>query len=333
MSDTFTHKSLAELCEVSETTIKSYRRKFPGFIPVATRGKPIRFRREAGDVCLRIRDCFNKGMSVGETHKVLKEHFKEYGGANGGRPAPPRPAGGVGVFSPEYMEKFFHTAGQMMQGMASLATAQAKADRRLQKLETAIERLMEIETANREHFSEILVSLAQAPAAAPTSPQGTASEPPEPETARQPRRKVVTVRGKEGEVKSYSFDSAEKAECRDGEDCPERPSDAFLGTPVVIHNDKGEFLGVPGRLPLKGFVEIIEKRSHEAGVSTFWSRRDKAWVYTLDAPDGDCHELHFSSTTTPRGNLVVLFSKVDVNGEPTSQAFLQAFFKQVKDGA
>ena len=57
MADTYTHKDLANLCSVSETTIKSYRRKFPGFIPVLTRGKPIRFKKDAGDVCLKIRDC------------------------------------------------------------------------------------------------------------------------------------------------------------------------------------------------------------------------------------------------------------------------------------
>lgn len=63
---TFTHKDLATLLGVSETTIKSYRRKFPNCIPVANQGKPIRFTADAGNICLRIRDLFELGMSVTE---------------------------------------------------------------------------------------------------------------------------------------------------------------------------------------------------------------------------------------------------------------------------
>ena len=77
MADSLTHRDLAELCGVSETTIKSYRRKFPGFIPVLTRGKPIRFRPGAGEVCLRILQCFKKGLSVNEIENVLAREFRK----------------------------------------------------------------------------------------------------------------------------------------------------------------------------------------------------------------------------------------------------------------
>lgn len=70
-----THKDLATLAGVSETTIKSYRRKFADCIPVASRGKPIRFTPEAGQVCLRIRDLFAEGMSVPEARARLAEEF------------------------------------------------------------------------------------------------------------------------------------------------------------------------------------------------------------------------------------------------------------------
>ena len=158
MADTYTHKDLANLCSVSETTIKSYRRKFPGFIPVLTRGKPIRFKKDAGDVCLKIRDCFEKGMSVNETLKVLKDNFKEQpaAGRRSTSVAAPQAQGGV---SQEYLEKFFQTAGQMMQGMAGLATAQVKAEHRLKKVETALGKLLEIETRNSEQFSQLLTHM------------------------------------------------------------------------------------------------------------------------------------------------------------------------------
>lgn len=73
--NTLTHRDLAELLGVSETTVKSYRRKFPGCIPVASQGKPIRFSPEAAKVALRIRDLFELGMSVEEVRLRLSGEF------------------------------------------------------------------------------------------------------------------------------------------------------------------------------------------------------------------------------------------------------------------
>ncbi|MDR2488300.1 MAG: helix-turn-helix domain-containing protein [Desulfovibrio sp.] len=72
---TFTHKALADLLGVSETTVKSYRRKFPGCIPVFTQGKPIRFTADAAAVGTRIRDFFEIGMSVKEVRARLAQEF------------------------------------------------------------------------------------------------------------------------------------------------------------------------------------------------------------------------------------------------------------------
>lgn len=76
MSDaTLTHKDLANLLSVSETTVKSYRRKFPDCIPVASKGKPIRFTPNAASVATRIRDFFETGMSVEEVRSRLAMEF------------------------------------------------------------------------------------------------------------------------------------------------------------------------------------------------------------------------------------------------------------------
>lgn len=328
MADTYTHKDLAALCGVSETTIKSYRRKFPGFIPVLTRGKPIRFKKEAGEVCLKIRDCFNKGMSVNETHRVLKNHFKEHREAAKKSPATPAPEGSV--VSPEYLEKFFATAGQMMQGMASLATAQAKAERRLGKLEKAVETLIDIETRNSDAFAQLMTQL-KAPATETSSTKPSSSEAGAAAAAPQVRaRKIVNVKSPEGDVKSYALEKKEE----EGEEPPafERPTDAFLNTPIVIRNDQGEFLGVPGRLSVASFTEILVREAEEGGAShSQWYRTDDTWVFAMEAPGGDTHELFFETTTTPRGNLVVHLERLDVNGKETSPQFLQEFFRQVKD--
>jgi DNA-binding transcriptional MerR regulator len=337
MADIYTHKDLAALCGVSETTIKSYRRKFPGFIPVLTRGKPIRFKSEAGEVCLMIRDCFAKGMSVNETYKVLKEHFKEDRPARQRRtrsadPAPEQSAAFSAGVSQEYLERFFATAGQMMQGMAGLATAQAKAEHRLRKVETALEKLLEIEAENKAFFSRILERTAapELPGDAPEAAPEPAAEPAAeaaPQSAPEPKmraRKIVNVRGPEGDVASYALE-------QDDQPSPERPSDAFLGTPIVIRNDQGEFLGVPGRLPLAGFLSILVDETD--GADANWTRKENTWIFTVTASDGDTHALHFTSTTTPRGNLVILLDRLDVNHTRTSPEFLQEFFRQVKDKA
>lgn len=321
MEDTYTHKDLANLCSVSETTIKSYRRKFPGFIPVLTQGKPIRFKKEAGEVCLKIRDCFEKGMSVRETNKVLKEHFKEQPVA---RQAAPRGQGqpSRGVVSEEYLEKFFATAGQMMQGMASLATAQARSAQRLDKLEKAVNNLIEIETRNSELFTEVIGRMGGS--GGTQAPQQPAPEAPAAETKVR-SRKIVNVKGPEGEVKSYTLEKSEETATE------EMPPEAFLATPIVILNDQGEFLGVPGRLSLAGFVEALAREAEEGGSSKAgWQCKDDSWIFSTTMPGGDSHALHFLSTTTPRGNQVVLLDRLDVNGTQTTQQFLQEFFRQVK---
>lgn len=327
MADTYTHKDLARLCGVSETTIKSYRRKFPGFIPVLTRGKPIRFRGEAGDVCLKIRDCFAKGMSVNETRKVLKEHFKEEPPARRSRATTASHGSSAGI-SQEYLENFFKTAGQMMQGMAGLATAQAKAEQRLRKVESVLERLLELEAGNRE---SMVALLRERPAEAPKAePVNSFTPPPEPEPEPEPKmraRKIVNVRNAEGGVESYAL---EKEETPTAELV--LPPDAFLNTPIVIRNDQGEFLGVPGRLSLSGFLEILVREAEENGSSlSNWVKRGDVWMFTIESPGRDTHRLYFTTTTTPRGNLVVLLDRLDVNGRQTSPQFLQEFFRQVKD--
>ncbi len=45
----------------------------------------------------------------------------------------------------------------------------------------------------------------------------------------------------------------------------------------------------------------------------------------MEVPGGDSHELYFTSTTTPKGNLVVLLDRLDVNGKKTTPQFLQEF--------
>jgi DNA-binding transcriptional MerR regulator len=75
--DSLTHANLSRLLGVSVTTIKSYRRKFPGFLPALTAGKPLRFPASTAQVCADIRDAFSQGLSVRETTELLTSRYPE----------------------------------------------------------------------------------------------------------------------------------------------------------------------------------------------------------------------------------------------------------------
>lgn len=137
MSDvTFTHKDLANRLGVSETTIKSYRRKFSGCFPVASKGKPIRFRQEAEEVALRIRDLFAKGMSVEEVRERLLEDFnwwkpKDLGG----------PKRDVSKVKADLPQNFATAVSNMAKSMISLNQQQAAVLGAMQRIEEMLKEI------------------------------------------------------------------------------------------------------------------------------------------------------------------------------------------------
>ncbi len=136
--NTLTHKALAELLGVSETTVKSYRRKFPGCIPVANQGKPIRFTADAAQVALKIRDLFNLGMSVEEVRLRLAEEFawiaatppKE-------KPAKAADGGGRAAIEPELTANVSNLA----KSMVTMSHRQNAILTRMQGIESMLEEL------------------------------------------------------------------------------------------------------------------------------------------------------------------------------------------------
>lgn len=132
-----THKDLSVLLGVSETTVKSYRRKFPGSIPVANKGKPIRFKPEAAGICLRIRDLFAEGMSVDEVGARLTQEF----GWRRPRSAEPRAAGGLkkpAGGNVDLSQSFATALGNMAKSMISLNQSHTGILNTLKKVETML---------------------------------------------------------------------------------------------------------------------------------------------------------------------------------------------------
>lgn len=149
-----THKDLSRLLGVSETTVKSYRRKFPECIPVANQGKPIRFRSEAAAVCTRIRDLFELGMSVPEVRTRLAEEFAwiepeapaaappavaEELPAGGEKPAEPVAVAPAQPARVELSQDFTTAVSGLARSMVHLTQQQTAMMKRLQGLEQHLE--------------------------------------------------------------------------------------------------------------------------------------------------------------------------------------------------
>ena len=166
--NTYTHKALARQLKVSETTIKSYRRKFPGCIPVASRGKPIRFSADALAVCRRIRDMFEKGMSVEEVRSRLALEFSwiedsprgfdEDGAAEPQLVGPPEAGDrdGAGVVLPP---GFANAISGLAKSVVTLTRQQAEILSRLCSLEGSLQnaRLFEPSSGGAGFESEVKV--------------------------------------------------------------------------------------------------------------------------------------------------------------------------------
>ncbi len=127
---TLTHKDLAKALNVSETTIKSYRRKFADCIPVASKGKPIRFTADALPVALRIRDMFEAGMSVAEARARLAQEFSWIALVA----SKPEPVGRPVALPPE----FTLSLSNLAKSMVTLTRQQSAIIDRIRVLESAL---------------------------------------------------------------------------------------------------------------------------------------------------------------------------------------------------
>lgn len=138
-----THRDLARLLGVSETTVKSYRRKFPDCIPVASQGKPIRFTAEAAAVSLRIRDLFEMGMSVEEVRARLAAEFAWIAPEAPARDdrddtEPAEPAAPAQPARVELPQDFTLAVSNLAKSMVGLTQQQNAILKRVQHIETLI---------------------------------------------------------------------------------------------------------------------------------------------------------------------------------------------------
>lgn len=361
-AENYTHRDLAQALGVSETTIKSYRSKFPTFLPVAREGKPVRLHPEALDVCLRIRDLFAQGLSILQTSQALRDEFKEYPlnrrlSTPQSRPAAAGPAQDSGL--PERLPDC--VVERLAERLAEMAQAQDHARQRMELLEAEVRNLATLEAASKALVAELLAELraakaqpsfaapvapvaAPAPAAkaeasapqpagaaaeASSSPSGEADTPDNPGSVDTvlTARKIVTVHGPRGPLASYALGREPKP----APPFPEAlaPDSAFLDLPAVIRSDRGDFLGLPGGQSVRRLVEVLSPEG--APPATWFQEGPQAWVCAIPLGRAQNRELLFERTTTPRGNLVGHIRRMRINEIEATPVQLQEIFRQLRD--
>jgi hypothetical protein len=331
---TYTHRDLAGLLGVSETTVKSYRSKFPGFLPVAREGKPVRLHPEALEVCRHIRDLFADGLTITQTIDRLKTEFKEY---------------------PHNRRLSIPAAQAQDSGLEArleaLTQAQDSARERMEQLEAEVRNLATLEAASKTLVAELLQELrasrlaAPAPASPlprpePQQPESHKPEPPAPElfASEDPAgstmvtaRKIVTVHGQTGAKASYALAREPRPEPLFAE--PALPEADFLDLPAVIRSDRGDFLGLPGGQSVARLLEVLTPQ--DGAPAAWYEDGPEAWLCEITLAPALTRELSFERTTTPRGNLVGLIrcmrtrSASDVT--EATQAEVQELFRLVRD--
>ena len=302
-----THKDLAEALGVSVTTIKSYRRKFPDFLSAATRGKPIRFVSASLDVCREIQRYFALGFPVSDIDVKLSEDFPLFKAnrqqsISVDKIAAKQPKPSLEGQAPEPL---------LSQNQAALLAESQNAllknsELRLARLETILGDLLALQSRTHTLQSELLAKL---DAVADGLAVRLAYVPPLP----RPATRMESGSG--------------------------FPPEDFLALPVVVMSERGEFLGLTGKngraFSLREFQEFLHQRT--AGLGKFealWRQNGPGWVLTLNGSKtsaGQSHEHFFTRTRTGKGNLVAHFTQLNINGHVVSEAFLQAFLRQIKD--
>lgn len=287
--DSLTHADLSRLLGVSVTTLKSYRRKFPGFIEPLNAGKPLRFPASAVQVCAAIRDGFGQGLSTREVHDQLTSRF--HLSSHNRRLS-------ISKTSPEAV------SARALESLArEVADLTHRLDAALARLD-AVEarpaatpapepgpepgRVIRIRAQDGSHQRFRLTALGLDPdeAAAPDTP---APDSPAPAPPQELLGNPLVVHSPKGE---------------------------FLG-----------IAGTRSRhFRLRDLLDILAAK-HPGAPAPAWSKTGAAWVLTLPLPDE--HVLGLESTTTPRGNQVTLLSSLAVAGQPVPQSFLHAFLRQI----
>lgn len=304
MSQTVTHKDLARKLKVSETTIKSYRRKFSDCIPVASQGKPIRFLPEAVAVCTRIRDLFDLGMSVEEVRGRLAQEFPWISLV--AKEEPEQSAGVHGL-----PQEFTIALSNLAKSMVNLSQQQNSIIERMDRLETSLagmplpvdgggmkasefkslledlqgylrNALMPLQQLQRlnevQSVTDVLHQAANSMVDAAQILRGLSGRTKNQDTPDAPS-KVVAFPTAAQQITPHTVQ-------------PQDPPRAFLLKPMVVRTVEGAYIGAGGksrgRFTLNDFKALlVYGRQPGEHFSLHWEQTGSDWVATLAQSQGD----------------------------------------------
>lgn len=289
MGTTFTHKDLADKLQVSETTIKSYRRKFPHCIPVLHHGKPIRFTEEALAVCTRIRDNFSLGMSVEEVHTRLRGEFPWMPELEGKKE--------VKASSETPPQEISQGMSNMAKSMVSMMQQQKLIAKRMQTIEAQLEELglegytfgdaiAAKKVVNEEKDASFTERLNQL-----DSITGTLGE-----TVTILSEKLNTLlaakQGITGQVESkvIQFPGSNTYTGSRNTETHVEPSREFLTYPLVVRTNEGKYISAAsrgrGRLSVNDLkAMLVYGYSAPNHFTMFWEQMTDGWQLTLTQPE------------------------------------------------
>lgn len=349
MSQTVTHKDLARKLKVSETTIKSYRRKFSDCIPVASKGKPIRFLPEAIAVCTRIRDLFDQGMSVEEVRARLAQEFSWIALTAKEEPSPAPVHGGM-------PQEFTIAISNLAKSMVTLLQQQNTIVDRMNKLEKSFADNLAIAAIPQEgamkaaDFKAVLEDLQgylrnalmplqqlqrlnEIQGATDVLHQAANSMI---EAAHIMRSLAKSQGGSVAETSSKVVQfpgSASAQQAVSAGQAPQDPPRSFLLKPMVVRTMDGSYIGAGGktrgRFTLNDFKALlVYGRQPGEHFSLQWEQSGLDWVATLTRADGDnpgTWQFQLKEAMSQSGVGIVELIRFTDNGENAHPAEFCAF--------
>jgi len=308
MSQTYTHKDLARKLKVSETTIKSYRRKFPDCIPVASNGKPIRFLAEAVAVCTRIRDLFDLGMSIEEVRARLSQEFTWINLVAKEEPQPQQASVGM-------PQEFTIALSNLAKSMVTLLQQQNGIMDRMDKLEVSVAEAARLAPAPGEggvqtaDFKAVLEDLQgylrnalmplqqlqrlnEVQGVTEVLHQAANNMVDAAQIMRSLAERKTSSEGEAHPNKVVQFPAATPQAAVPVQNVPQDPPRAFLLKPMVVRTVEGAYIGAGGktrgRFTLNDFKALlVYGRQPGEHFSLHWEQANNDWMATLVQPSAE----------------------------------------------
>ncbi len=327
MSDqNLTHRELSTMVGVSETTIKSYRKKFPGCIPVASKGKPIRFTSEAGMVCTRIRDMFLLGMSVEEVRNRLAQEFTWIKASATKPKEDEKQQTAVGAPCPDAGRNLASPISNLAKSMVLLTQQQTAMLKRLSAMESML------------HQAGLGKPEEHTPVEATLGPAWETRF----ERMQQAMEAIVDTVSQlhdmlHNDVDTFRAHNARQTVLANRTDPPR----ALLSLPLVFQSSRGELVNIAGKMrgrfsanDLKALLAMVfyppDRYSHQweqDSAGTGW------WLLLTQQESTTPRDfaLYIEEAATPKGDTVGLLTRLAINGEMQHPVELSQFISALQD--